>query len=388
MNLLLINKFRFHFTIFLLILFLQFFYITYEIKFFIKISSFILIVSFYILFFTEKIVKKKIRIILIQIFFLFLLNFLLFLSSNLHSNIGFNEFFNDKWKFILFNVLIALGFGLFYSNTCDKIYLIFVLKILSLLTIFFLPQLINSLDISHYGAYHFTIMDQFNYSQSLSEFFGYGLVLSIAYFFYIKKNSLIFFLILFYLFLLTVSGGRGALIFSLLFILFLFFRNQKYLIIKFIFILIFTFLYFSYGEFLMGSFRVSNTIDAPVSRIEIYSNFFEYFIKENCITFGCGYRAMTLVNMQYNTFHNIILEFIYSFGLFIFIFLFTFSFLGFMRFYKKYGLINWFVILFIFTFLQSLKSFDFYNSYLIVSFIIFFLSYYLHLIFKKSVQSN
>jgi len=384
---LIINKFRFYFAIFLLILFLQFFYITNEIKFFIKISSIILIVFFYILLFTEKIFKEKLKIILIQINLFVLLNLYLFFISNLRTNIGFYEFFNEKLLIILFNIFIATGFGLYYSNTCDKNHLKFVLKILSLLSIFFLPKLTNLLNITNYGVYHFIIIDEnyeYNYSQKLSEIFGYGLILSFIYFFFIKKNLLIFFSILIYLLLLTLSGGRGAFILSMIFIFFISFNNSKDLINKFLFILLLTLLFFNFGDFLMGPYRSSDILLGSESRIGIYSNFYEYLIKENCVLFGCGYRSMSLVDMHYNTFHNIILELIYSFGLPVFIFLFSFSFLGFIRFYKKYGLFNWFNILFIFTFLQSLKSFDLYNSYLIVSFIIFFLSYYFNLILKSN----
>lgn len=385
MNLLLINKFRFLFSIFILVLFLQFLYISNDIKFFFQITSIILITLFYVLLFKLKIFKAEISIISIQFFFILLLNFILFLSSNLNTEIGFIEFFNDKWIFLLLNIFIATGFGLFYSNTCDKKFLIFVFKILTLLSFFLLPFLFNSFSITHYNIYHFEFLNQNNYSQQLSEFFAYMLILSFANFFFVKKNSSIFFLILLNFHLLIISGGRGAILFSLLIIFFLVLKKKDYLISKFFIISLLIFLYFFYEETLMGAYRVTQTFYSSQGRIDIYENFLEFIKEENCIIFGCGYRGLSLVDLTYNTFHNIIFEFISSLGLFITFFLFLFSFLGFVRFYKKYGLYNWFNLLFIFKFLQSLKSFDFFNSYLIINFGIFFLSYFLCTIHNNKI---
>lgn len=329
------------------------------------IASFLIIISLH----TNRI-SKRILFQIILLFFLItygiLLNFINIKNIYLHINI--HDIFFLFFSFIItFFLLRVITYYKDFDN-CNNIILIIFL-ILSF--IFFFLNGYNFKELN----FNFEI-GQLDYSLGLTFVFFLAFFTS----FYLLKETnsrikpakTILYLLtsLFFLFFALSSGGRGESIFGFLIILFMFVNFiKKNWILSLVFLLLAVLLIVMNYDNLIIIKRLSLLFyDGQYgSRPELIVMSLNLLYNEpKCLLFGCGFNFFqdyySIDKKLYP--HNIILEFVITYGLLISIYIFTFVFIGLKSILFRQSKILLIDIFLIFCFLSLNKSgslFSFFN---------------------------
>ena len=264
-----------------------------------------------------------------------------------------------------------------------QLFFAFILSFFLLKIVTYLKDLDNYNHIIFYSfliiTFVFFFLDGYNFKELKFNFEGqtyYSLGLSSTFFlafftsFYLFKETnyrinpakVIFYLLisLFFLFFGLLSGGRGEAIFSFLIVFFMFAGYRKNFLKFVVFFLLTVPLIIINFDHLIFFERLSLFLnDDYGSRPELIVLSLNLLYNEpKCLLFGCGFNFY----QDYYGFeptlypHNIILEFVITYGLLISIFIFTFMFICFKKYLfqkLKICLIDIFII---YLFLNSLKS--------------------------------
>lgn len=234
------------------------------------------------------------------------------------------------------------------------------------------------------------------YSQGTSQFYGYSALASASLIAVqntkIKKNILILLMLLFIL-LSFLGGARGDSVFALMVTFFyLTYRlglAQNLKIFMFVLVLIFILGgIYSFEDFIIFQ-RLEGLSDGFGSRDILLSQSLTLLIDNpSCLIHGCGFGFFqSYFHYPIGLYpHNFIIELLIVFGLPITILLLLMSCRGFTKFFKNNDKVDIIGLFFIYALFLGFKSGSLNTSWLLMTFFIFFISYYIISKWSKNLK--
>lgn len=298
---------------------------------------------------------------------------------------------------LIWVLVSAAIFGLLYlsprnrpliADTVAWVYILFCLAIL-IITIFQGGLLLDGVP-----RFSFDLTTdeggKLTYSQGVSKFYGLGAIFVAGLFtnreLTLRCRLFLCFLLVLYLVLSLLGGGRGDFVFALIISIFRlrFFNNIRgyfFLLVAYVLFVVFqdisSFRFDDFAVLFDRYYALGHSYGMrDILLIQSFSLLFDEF---SCLIFGCGINYFQFyygypVGMYP---HNVPIEFLISFGLIISIPLFWLILLGCRRVYIVEGFASSLLYIFAYFFLISLKSGSLLQSYILVGFCCF-------LIFKGS----
>ncbi|WP_201562471.1 hypothetical protein [Psychrobacter sp. CMS30] len=236
------------------------------------------------------------------------------------------------------------------------------------------------------------------YSQGTSQFYGYSALAAASLIVTqdnkTKKNILTILVLLFIL-LSFLGGARGDSVFALIVTSFyLVYRLSLVQNIKILIFLLVTIYvlskFYSFEDFIIFQ-RLEVLSDGLGSRDVLLSQSIMLLVDNtSCLIHGCGFGFFqSYFHYPIDLYpHNFIIELLIVFGLPITAILLLTSYGGFMEFFRRNGRVDIIGLFFIYALFLGLKSGSLNTSWLLMTFFIFFISYYMSSNWSKIVNFN